>query len=88
MSEEAAKLFALALALPDDEREELGQKLIDSVENDDGLPDDPEWRAELDRRLQSVADGTAELIPWELAREEMHTELERRRAARSSGAAS
>ena len=88
MSEEAAKLFALALALPDDEREELGQKLIDSVENDDGLPDDPEWRAELDRRLQSVADGTAELIPWEVARDEMRAELERRRAARSSGAPS
>ena len=82
MSEEAAKLFELALTLPDEQREELGQKLIESVENDDGLPDDPEWRAELDRRLQSVADGTAELIPWKQARDEMHAELERRQASR------
>ena len=87
MSDEAAKLLELALALPDEQREELGQKLIDSIE-DDGLPDDPVWRAELNRRLQSVANGTAELIPWEVAREEMHAELERRRAARSSGAPS
>ena len=79
MSEEAAKLFEQALALPDNEREELGQKLIDSVENDDGLPDDPEWRAELDRRLQSVADGTAVFVDGDQTFREARERLQKRR---------
>lgn len=82
MSEFATSLLQQALTLNADERHELGQQLLDSLEDDD-LPDDPAWRAELDRRLQSVADGTAEIVPWEQAREAMQAELQRRAELRA-----
>lgn len=78
MSENAAKLLEAAMHLSPDERVQLAQSILDSVDADD-LMDDPEFRAELQRRLDSVANGTAELIPWEQARDEMRAELARRR---------
>jgi putative addiction module component (TIGR02574 family) len=84
MSETAAKLLEEALNLAPDDRVRLAESILDSVDADD-LMDDPVFRAELQRRLDSVADGTAQLVPWEQARDEMRAELARRRAARASG---
>ena len=84
MSGEAETLYQQALNLAADERYQLAQRLLFSLA-DDELPDDPEYRVELDRRLQSIADGTAELVPWEEARDRIRAELDRRRAARQSG---
>jgi putative addiction module component (TIGR02574 family) len=55
------------LALPDDERAMIADRLWDSLSTDarDELADptdDPAFRAQLDRRLASVAVGTAELL--------------------------
>ena len=83
MSGEADALLQQALNLSPDERYELAQQLLDSLD-DDLLPDDPAFHAELNRRLDSIADGTAELLPWDVARENIRAELERRRAARQS----
>jgi hypothetical protein len=44
--------------------------------------DDPAFAAGLARRLESIASGTADLVPWEQAREEMRAELARRIATR------
>jgi putative addiction module component (TIGR02574 family) len=88
MSETATKLLEQLLALPEADRlmiaeqlwlsasEEKQQELIDEATSD------PEFQAELERRLETVANGTAELIPWEEARVKIQKELERRRAAR------
>ena len=84
MSGEAHALLQQALNLPPEERYEFARRLLDSL-GDDLLPNDPEYQTELQRRLDSVADGTAELIPWEQARAEIEAELERRRAARRQG---
>ena len=86
MSDAATTLLQQAPNLNPNERYELAQQLLDSIEEDDGLPDDPEWRAELERCMQSVADGTAELIPWETARENIRAELARRAADRAGKA--
>ena len=53
----------------------------------DADPDaDTEWLAELDRRAQAVADGTAKLIDWDEARERIAARLKsRRERARQSG---
>ena len=91
MSEVATKLLEQLLQLPDAERLQIADKLWDSLrapekqEAIDETLDDPEFHAELQRRLDSIADGTAELIPWEQARDEMGAELERRRAGRRAG---
>ena len=91
MSEVATKLLEQLLQLPDAERLQIADKLWDSLgdpekqEAIDETLDDPEFQAELQRRLDSIADGTAVLIPWEQARDEMRAELERRRAGRQAG---
>jgi putative addiction module component (TIGR02574 family) len=82
MSETVAKLLEQLLELPSEDRRLIAEQLQGSLDAEQ-LPDDPEWRAEFDRRLQSVADGTAELIPWEQARDEIRAELARRWAART-----
>jgi len=83
MSETATKLLEQLLELPEAERLQIAERLQDSFADTEGgeLTDDPAFQAELQRRLDSIADGTAELIPWEQARQTMHAELERRRAA-------
>jgi putative addiction module component (TIGR02574 family) len=91
VSETATKLLEQLLALPEDERLLVADRLWDSLGDEkkqeimDETTCDPEFQAELQRRLDSVADGTAELIPWEQAREQIQAELERRRAARGGG---
>ncbi len=91
MSETASKLLEQLLTLPEAERLMIADQLWDSLGDEkkqeimDETTSDPEFQAELQRRLDSVADGTADLIPWEEARERMRAELERRRAARGGG---
>lgn len=89
MSEVATTLFDELLKLPEADRAQIADRLWASLSDAAqqellGDPtDDPEFRAELDRRLESVANGTAELIPWEQARANIREELERRRVARA-----
>ena len=91
MSEAATKLLEQLLQLPEAERLQIADQLWESLGDAekqaaiDETLDDPEFQAELQRRMDSMADGTAELIPWEQAREDMRAELERRRAARGNG---
>jgi putative addiction module component (TIGR02574 family) len=84
MSETATKLLTEALGLSPDERFQLVQQLLDSLEGDELLPVDPTFQAELNERLEQVSKGTAKLIPWEEARENLLDELQRRRAARDA----
>jgi len=82
MSETATKLLEQLLTLPEADRAAIADRLNESL---DELGDDldPAFEAELNRRLESVANGTAEVVPWEQARDEMQAELARRRAARN-----
>ena len=52
-----------ALHLPREDRSKLASRLLESLDEDVELT--PEWKAELDRRIQSIEDGTAKLIPHE-----------------------
>ena len=52
-----------ALALPAEEREALARALLDSVEAGSAVEGDAQL-AEIERRLDSIEDGTAELVPW------------------------
>lgn len=79
----ADKLRSDALALPAPERAELARALLESLQEDAEPDADAAWIAELDRRAQAVADGTAKLVPWEEARERISARLKARREARS-----
>ena len=91
MSETAATLLDQLLKLSEADRAMIADRLWESLSDEkrqeliDETTDDPEFQAELQRRLDSVENGTAELIPWEQARETIREELERRRAARKNG---
>ncbi len=77
MSETAAKLLEQIRGLPEEDR----QFIADELSCDEG-DYDPVFRAELDRRIEAVGNGTAVLLTWEEAQERIDAELVRRRAAR------
>ena len=60
-----------ALQLPEQDRLDIVQALHDSLEG----PADPNaaeaWSAEIQRRLEAIDSGRAEMIPWEQARQQI-----------------
>ena len=84
MAPAAARIWAEALALSPDERSELARALLRSLDDEPG--DDPAvdeaWAAEIERRAASVADGTAELVPWDEVKAGLRAELQARREDR------
>lgn len=78
------KLRAEALALPADARADLARILLESLHEEEADPDAAAvWAAEIDRRAQAIADGTAKLVDWEDARERITARLKARREARN-----
>ncbi len=62
------QIVAAALALPEDNRLELADRLMESL---DGPPDDDverAWAVEIARRLEEVRSGKVVTVPWEEAR--------------------
>lgn len=80
MSEAAAKLLEQVLELSPQERSDLVNHVLDSLDAEP-LSDDPEFQAELQRRLDSVATGTAELIDGEQVFREARERTRKRRQA-------
>ncbi|HET9956640.1 MAG TPA: addiction module protein [Polyangiaceae bacterium] len=78
------KLRIEVLALPANERAELAHVLLESLHADEDPAAEEAWLVELDRRAQSVADGTATLVPWETARERIKAQLKARRGRRTN----
>jgi hypothetical protein len=85
MSETARKLLEQVLTLPEADRLMVADELWASLSDDargetaDQLLNDPAFRSELGRRLDSVADGTAELIDGEQVFREARDRLKKRR---------
>lgn len=63
MTAAAKKIFAEALALPEQERVALMDALADSILGDDHDDLSPEWTAEVARRIEAVERGESRLIP-------------------------
>ena len=56
------------------------------IEVDEDAPLSPEWRAELDRRMQSIKDGTATLISHDELIDRIQGTLDKCEAERSKSA--
>jgi putative addiction module component (TIGR02574 family) len=85
MSDIATKILSEALTLSPDERVQLAQQILESVDSEEfPILNDPEFQAVLNSRLEDVSNGTAELIPWEVARENIQSELQKRRMMRQN----
>ena len=76
-------LLAEALRLSREERARVAAELLSSLEETDEEVV-AVWAEELLRRSADVRDGRVSPVPWATAREELLTELSRRRADRSS----
>jgi putative addiction module component (TIGR02574 family) len=81
MSPATEQLLQAALALPEDERLELVEALLASHDPSSGLPFDPSWLGEIQRRSAEIEAGTVQLTPWPVVRERVRQRLE----GRSSG---
>jgi putative addiction module component (TIGR02574 family) len=58
-------VYQAALALPDEERAELADRLLGTLSADVPSQLHPAWRAELKRRSAQVDAGEVAPIPWE-----------------------
>ncbi|MGH9381821.1 MAG: addiction module protein [Thermoanaerobaculia bacterium] len=76
------ELLAEALRLSRRERARLAEELLISLEETEESVVSA-WADILDRRSREVSEGRVRPVTWATAREQIHTELERRRAARA-----
>jgi putative addiction module component (TIGR02574 family) len=58
----AEQLLSAALALPPEQREEIAERLLRSLDGTGYVALSPAWQAEIDRRLKEIDDGTAEMV--------------------------
>jgi putative addiction module component (TIGR02574 family) len=62
---ETQQLLTAALSLPESERAELAASLIRSLDPEVDPDAEAAWASEIQRRVASIDDGTARLIPWD-----------------------
>jgi putative addiction module component (TIGR02574 family) len=64
MSATAEELLNAALALPEDDRLQLVEALIVSLQPEDKPPFDDSWREVVQRRSSELRSGQVSPIPW------------------------
>jgi putative addiction module component (TIGR02574 family) len=74
MPREAAQLLNEALELPAEARAALADSLLDSLDTAEDTDVDQAWRVEIERRIVSLDEKSAKLVPWE----DVHARLNRR----------
>ena len=72
MSPMVDQLFARLAELPEAQREELAETFLDQLPGDDEADWDPEYVAEIKRRVAEVEAGTATLLEWDEVRAHLH----------------
>lgn len=75
MSTEGHQFLQAALALPESERAEIAATLLRSLDSAPGDDVDVAWAAEIERRIRSIDDGSAKLIPWDDVMQEVDGRL-------------
>jgi putative addiction module component (TIGR02574 family) len=75
MSTQAEQILQSALGLPADERVDIAESLMLSVDEEKGAEIDAAWAAEIKRRIESIDKGEVQLIPWDEALRSMRERL-------------
>jgi putative addiction module component (TIGR02574 family) len=78
MNPATEQLLQAALALPEEERMELAEALLDSQGPSSEPPFDSAWLSEIQRRSAEIGAGTVQLTPWSVVRERVRRRLEGR----------
>lgn len=84
MTATADMLLADALRLSVEERSHIATVLIESLDDDADFELSPAWTLEIARRMESIRDGTAELIPHDEVMASVRLKLARQREAKAS----
>jgi putative addiction module component (TIGR02574 family) len=72
------EILPAALALPANERAKLAREILQSLQNSDPSTE-AAWIDEIERRADQVENGTAQLVDWDVAREQIAQRLKARR---------
>ncbi len=75
MSEKSVKLLEESLALPENERAGLADALLSSLEPPADADVEQAWKEEVERRIQALDKGEAQVIPWDQVRDELWSGL-------------
>ena len=67
MTSAAQRVFEQAIELSDDDRSELADLLLDSLEDDSRQEVEEAWRAVIVRRIAELDDGRVQPVPWDEA---------------------
>ena len=78
MNATVEQIVQAALALPEEERLELIEVLLDSQDRTNDLPFDPAWLPELQRRSGEIEAGAVSTAPWSVVRERVRRRVEER----------
>jgi putative addiction module component (TIGR02574 family) len=62
MSRSAAELLEEALALPEDQRAQVAEKLVASLDGDADPDAEAQWGAEIERRLSRIEAGQSKSV--------------------------
>jgi putative addiction module component (TIGR02574 family) len=65
MTRAAKDIVEAAIQLPENERVQVVEQLMVSLEPESDEDVDSAWVAEIERRSRQIKEGTVSLIPWE-----------------------
>jgi putative addiction module component (TIGR02574 family) len=65
-----ATVFEAALALPENDRIQLVERLLETLGPETDGVDEASWVAELRRRSSEIDQGETELVPWSELKDE------------------
>jgi putative addiction module component (TIGR02574 family) len=71
MGAEAKRVLDEGLALPDEERRQVAEALLDSLADSSRHEIDPAWRDEVLRRVEGIRSGTVTPVPWSEVRRQI-----------------
>lgn len=77
MDTQAQQILQTALALPHDDRVEIAESLILSLDDESAAEIEAAWATEIQRRLESIDRGEVKMIPMEEVNREMRKRLDR-----------
>jgi len=77
MPREAAQILHEALELPPEQRAALADSLLNSLDTEVDADVEQAWQDEIEQRIESVRNGTAEMVPWEEVQARLLSRLKR-----------
>ncbi len=76
MTQQTAQLLEQVLRLPEKERSELADKLLENLEPASEEDVEAAWGEEIRRRIEEVESGAVKPVPWDEARRQILEDID------------